>query len=109
MAMLAACVLPFLLVESVFFITFVSLLNDAYKKKYLPKAKTFTRKWLPMLFDSTELEIKKMWKMKRNWYRTMGADGFTTECSNKVTIITESIGDMVSPTEQCLGIRLNCF
>ena len=53
MKLLTAYALPFTLVESVFFISFVRLLNSAFVR-YLPKADCFRGTWLHRLVTQTK-------------------------------------------------------
>ncbi len=108
MTLLAACGLAFILVQSPYFVRFVRSLNSRYADVHLPKADCFTRTWLPKLFEATEKEVGELWKSKKNYYWTLGTDGFTNEQSRKVTIITESIGDQVSQVGAMVDLPETC-
>jgi len=96
MGFLTGCALPFLIVESTFFINLLRAMNAVYIDKFLSKADTFTKKWLPMLYDSVKLRMTTLWKSRRGSLRTVGIDGFKTEKGEKVFLFSESIGNLVS-------------
>jgi len=96
MSFLTGCALPFVLIESNFFISMLRSLNATYVDKFLTKADTFVNKWLPMLYDSVKLRMSTLWKTKTGPLRTVGIDGFTTEIQEKVFMVSEYLGDLVS-------------
>ena len=95
MTFLAGCALPFILVESVFFIRMIKSLNEAFLP-HLRKSDAFSTTWLPRLHKKVKKQVKEIWRRESNVFRTLGSDGFTGEDGNKVTIVTESVGPMVA-------------
>ena len=95
MEFIAACALPFVIVQSIYFIKLLRALNSVYVDRHLPKAYTFTRTYLPKLHESVKLRVKELWKRDSNECRTLGSDGFTNETGGKVIIVTESLGPKV--------------
>ena len=94
MAFLAGCAIPFLIVESVFFIRMIRSLNKTHAEKHLPRNQAFIRNWLPRLHKSVESRLGTIWQQQGSHFRTLGTDGFTTETGQMVTIVTESLGPM---------------
>ena len=103
MQLLAAHALPFTLVESVFFIAFIRLLNSAFVR-YLPKADCFRGTWLPRLVIQTKEHICTFFE-KNTGRRTLGFDGFKTVVGH-VIIVVEVIAkhtvmcEMIDPGTQ---------
>ena len=93
---LAGCAMPFLVVQSNFFIGMLRSLNSAYVDRYLCKANTFTQKWLPKLYISVQQSMALLWKRKTGILHTIGIDGLTTAVCEKVFLVSESFGSMVS-------------
>ena len=85
-----------MIVQSSFFIAMLCQLNSAFVDRYLSKADTFTQKWLPMLFASIQQKMSNLWKKKHGVLHTIGIDGFTMEIHERVFIVSESIGNIVS-------------
>ena len=83
------CALPFLIVNSVFFIAMVVSLNSAYAK-LMPKEAAFRNTLLPKLFASTVIALDAMWLACGNPLRTLGWDGFKGEDGDNVVNVTES-------------------
>jgi len=96
MSFWTGCALPFLLVQSSFFISMLCSLNSAFVDKYLPKSDTFMQKWLPMIFASIQQKMLVLWKKQSGVLCTIGVDGFKTEINVKVFIFSELVGTMVS-------------
>jgi len=93
---ITGCALPFLVVESSFFIDMLRSLNSMYVDKYLVKANAFTRIWLPKLCAAVKEEMSLLWNKNSDSLRTIGLDGYTTEIQEKVYIFSESVRDVVS-------------
>jgi hypothetical protein len=89
---IVGCALPFLIVESVFFISMINELNGAYVK-HLPKVDAFRTKWMPELFDDTVKKLAIMWRELGDPLLTLGFDGFKTEADTHVVNCTETAGD----------------
>ena len=83
------CALPFVIVNSVFFIAMVASLNAAYAK-VMPKQAAFRDTLLPKLFASTVLALAAMWHAAGDPLRTLGWDGLKGEDGDNVVNVTES-------------------
>jgi len=95
--------LPFTLVESVFFILFVRLLNSAFVR-YLPNADCFRGTWLPRLVTQPKQHIRTFFEKIVN-QQTLGFDGYKTVVGHVVIVtVVEVIGkytvkcEMIDPT-----------
>ncbi len=103
---IVSCALPFCIVNTIFFLNMITMLNAAYRQ-FLPKSDTFAWKWLPELFHNTVEKLGNMWRNLGDPLLTLGFDAFKTEAGSHVINITETSGDKTA-FKSCVDPGSNC-
>jgi hypothetical protein len=93
---IVGCGLSFLIVDSVFFIGFITLLNPSYAKVF-PRRKALSRTWLPKLYSDTRRRVIDLFErnLPTHPLRTLALDAVKTPGGDVVNI-TESCGPLVA-------------
>ncbi len=89
---ITGCALPFLIIQSTFFIDMLQSLNSVYVDQYLVKADAFTQTWLPKLCIAVRQQMNSLWKENSGSLCTIRLDGFTNEIQDKVLFSVSQFG-----------------